>query len=453
MKQDLILKLKKAIGMRKLLFSLFASFVLIGITNAQTGADLIKAAKKAVDGIGEKKEKLAAAEKAVDDAVKSPDNASSWEAWFHKGRFYNAMSGMDNSERLKAQITQKAVKAEYPKSAMMAVEAFANAIKNIPTTDKKAGKEVIKALAEAQGMLNVYGQELYNAQDIEGAYQNFKSSLTAHDLLKANGGKSTLDKEADYIGQLRTVGQLANYLKKPMDAVPYFKKLIDIKADTAFVYEGLYAAYIDKDEATAIKYLEEGRQKYPDETSLLFNEINLYLRKGKLDVLIDKLKQGIAKEPSNASLYFTLGNVYDNLGQQEKDAAKAAEYDAEAVKYYNKTLELDSKNVDAIYSIGAGYYNKAAKFSQELKKLESDFSKEGQKKYNEIEKKMQDEFDKALPYFQKAEGFNPNDQNTLIALKEIYARKNDLNMSKEFKTRLENVQGGSKNDKSYFAKQ
>jgi hypothetical protein len=82
--------------------------------------------------------------------------------------------------------------------------------------------------------------------------------------------------------------------------------------------------------------------------------------------------------------------------------------------------------------------------------LESDFSKEGQKKYEAAEKLMISEFDKALPYFKKAESINANDQNTLIALKEIFAKKNDMKMSGEFKSRLETVQGGGKNAKSYF---
>jgi tetratricopeptide (TPR) repeat protein len=162
------------------------------------------------------------------------------------------------------------------------------------------------------------------------------------------------------------------------------------------------------------------------------------------------LKAGIAKEPKNVSLYFTLGNVYDNLSQKETDPAKAQGYADEAMVWYNKTLALDSKNSDAIYSIGASFYNKAAQFSKEMKKLESDFSKEGQKKYDAAEKLMIAEFDKALPYFKKAESINPNDQNTLIALKEIFAKKNDMNLSKEFKTRLDTVQSGGKNAKSYF---
>ena len=82
--------------------------------------------------------------------------------------------------------------------------------------------------------------------------------------------------------------------------------------------------------------------------------------------------------------------------------------------------------------------------------MESDFSKEGQKKYTEAEKTMQVEFDKALPYFKRAESVNANDKNTLIALKEIYARKDDLKTSKEFKSRLEIIENGGKNPKSFF---
>jgi hypothetical protein len=59
-------------------------------------------------------------------------------------------------------------------------------------------------------------------------------------------------------------------------------------------------------------------------------------------------------------------------------------------------------------------------------------------------------FKTALPYFKIAEKLNPNDTNTLIALKEIFARDNDFEKSGEFKKRLETVQGGGKNESSYF---
>jgi len=82
--------------------------------------------------------------------------------------------------------------------------------------------------------------------------------------------------------------------------------------------------------------------------------------------------------------------------------------------------------------------------------LADDYSKEGLKKYDALKEKVNGEFDKALPYFQKAEKVDPNDLNTLIALKEIYARKNDLELSNEFKNRIDRAQSDDKNPTSYF---
>ena len=45
---------------------------------------------------------------------------------------------------------------------------------------------------------------------------------------------------------------------------------------------------------------------------------------------------------------------------------------------------------------------------------------------------------------------DPNDLNTLIALKEMYARNSEYEISGEFKTRIEKVQNKEKIEKSYF---
>ena len=116
---------------------------------------------------------------------------------------------------------------------------------------------------------------------------------------------------------------------------------------------------------------------------------------------------------------------------------------------YQRTLEINPKSEDALYSIAANYYNRAANYSKGMKKLDSDFSKEGQQKYDKFERLMMSEFETGLPYFQKAEALSPNDLNILVALKEIYTRKKDVKMSQEFNTRYENTKSGGKNS-PYF---
>jgi hypothetical protein len=436
--------------MKKLILAILAFALLTGTISAQTpAADLIKAANKAVKNIGGKKDKMALAEAAIDAMMKLPENQTNWEALLVKGKMYNEQSAVDNLQRQTAGLLKKEFKSEYNKSAMMASDALIAASK--ATQDKKQLKEVISALADAQSSLGYYVSEFTDGKDYVSAYNSLNLGLTTHEALKAMGAKSLFDKTEEYNRQLSLVGLLSVYADKEKESVAVYEKMIALKKDTSYVYSSLYKVKAESDPAGALKYLEMGRQKYPDDAQLLFTEINYYLKAGKLEVLTDKLKAGIAKEPKNVSLYFTLGNVYDNLSQKETDPAKAEGYAAEAMTYYKKTLDLDAKNSDAIYSIGASFYNKAALFSKDMKKLESDFSKEGQKKYDAAQALMIAEFDKALPYFKKAESINPNDQNTLIALKEIFAKKNDMKLSKEFKDRLDNVQGGGKNAKSFFA--
>jgi tetratricopeptide (TPR) repeat protein len=243
-----------------------------------------------------------------------------------------------------------------------------------------------------------------------------------------------------------------------MDAAKtYFDQLYEKKYDKPVIYESLYkiTATDESKMEDAYAYLEEGRKLFPDDVSLLFAEINHFLRIGKLDVLITKLETAIEKEPDNVSLYSTLGNVYDNLYQKAlkaNDEAAAKENFDSAMKYYQQAVDKDADYVDAIYSIGALYYNKAAVMTQDLNKYADDYSKEGLKKYEELKKNIFEEFDNALPFFQKAEAINPSDLNTLIALKEIYARKDDLEKSNVFKERIDRIQAGETIEDAYFDK-
>lgn len=232
------------------------------------------------------------------------------------------------------------------------------------------------------------------------------------------------------------------------EAAKYYEELeaVNFNDSTnagAVIYESLYTYYNkNQDSVKAEKYLTTGRAKYPNESNLLFAEINHYLKKGKLSELIDKLKLAIAKEPNNISIYATLGNVYDNLAQKEWEAGnltKGDEYQKESEKYYDVVLEKDPNNSNALYSKGALYYNRAAQVSKEANKYANDYSKEGTKKYNDKKAEMEAYFDKALPFFEKADKIEGTDLNTLIALKEIYAKKGMFDKSNEVKARLEKL--------------
>ena len=146
-------------------------------------------------------------------------------------------------------------------------------------------------------------------------------------------------------------------------------------------------------------------------------------------------------EPDNTSVYVTLGQIYDKLYQDQAatDPVQAEENFNKAMSYYKQALEKDPKSFDAVYSIGALWYNKAASYSVDLNALSNDYSSAGTKKYEAIKSKMDETFAKALPFFLQAEQLNGKDVNTLVALKEIYARQDKLDIVEQYKQKLDNI--------------
>jgi tetratricopeptide (TPR) repeat protein len=477
--------------MKKLVLSLLALLVAAGTILAQDveskikdAEDLSKDADKALGSFNlnpnENKAKLVEAngyvadvEKLVGDLDKAALTAALGDeddvedamkdlskVWHRVGDVYNEIA---NQVVAVKQLNMGSLEELPPvkQPALRAANAYkmalAMAIKKYQRKDAIAGLEAVQR--------NLNNMAIFGFEDKEYniAYMNFNETLVTHELLSNNGGASLLADEGQINDQKYYAGLAALSGGMVDKAAPLFEELYKISYDNPQIYEGLYLANkptgTPEDEGfeagmdKAYEYLKAGREKYPEDVSLLFSEINHYLTTGKLSELIGKLKKAIEKEPDNKTLYSTLGNVFDNLYQREAEAgndAKAQEYFDSALDYYNQATEKDPNFVDAIYSIGALYYNKAASMTAELNKLAEDYSKEGLKKYDAKKAEIFEQFDQALPWFKKAESLDPNDINTLIALKEIFARKDDLDTSKEMANRLDNVKGGGKNESSYF---
>lgn len=435
----------------KQLFFLALSFLLISTAaNAQDYKDAKKAYNTFTLDHFNNKAKLKDAKEAIDNAMGAAETQAILDAWVTKGKIYNSIA----EEVLQVKTTGLGKLEELPTAEAPAVEAYNAYAKALPLVTKKfETKDILAGFQAAQGFLDNFGRVAFEEQKYKLAYENFQLLLNSHEELKKNAQKSILDTEEAYNYAMFLTATAALLAEKNDVAKPLLEKLYQAKYDKAAIYESLYTLNSAADINAAYTYLDEGRKRYPEEISLLFADINHHLKLGKLDILIEKLKAAIAQEPNNVSLYTVLGSVYDNLYQKAEtagDKAKGEEYFNAALDYYNQAIAKDTKNVDAVYSIGALYYNKAAVTTQKMNTLENDYSKEGLKKYKEMKEEVFAQFEKALPFFKRAEALDPNDTNTLIALKEIHAKKNELEASKEFKRRLEVIQGGGKNEKPYY---
>jgi len=444
--------------MKKLIIGLISFTFLLGTVHAQDAKKLYKQAKRDFGTFSmdqSQTESLRTAKQNIDQSLEQAMSDSEQELdvdyLLLKGEIYNAIANQVTVIRQ----TGIGKMEDLPKTDNPALAAFESFKKANEMAEKRyQEKDAVKGLQNVMGQLSNLGIYKYEDQQFEAALANFEAVINAHKMLSDMGEDSGLGNEEAVNDQYYITGLAALNAGNVSKAKSYFIPLYEAGVKKPAVYEGLYQATAKEDSPEeAYKYLKKGREIFPEETSLLFAEINHYLKLGKLDELIKRIDEAIAAEPNNISLYSVKGNVFDNLYQkalEQQDSAKADEYFTKAQKNYEKALEIDPEYVNAVYSLGALYYNKAAQMTQEMNKLADDYSKEGMAKYDAIKKDVDAEFEKALPYFKRAEKIDPNDLNTLIALKEIYARKGNVDLSNEFKTRLENVQAGVENEQSYF---
>jgi tetratricopeptide (TPR) repeat protein len=420
---------------------LFSILVVSMISSYATAQEYKKQLKNVNKSLGvyfldptSSKDVLMTAIKDLDAVMTAEDAKADPMSWISKGQIYNEIA--------KAEMIKKVSDPNFdlptPNAGIIAFEAFKKAME-LPAK-KSPIKDIVDGLIENENLTNNIGITHFQKSEYDKAFTNFKVALDASDIIIANKGESRLKDVVALKDQIFYTGVCGYYGSDKKQAVPYFTKLYDMGDAQPLVYEALFTITAESNESAAMKILDAGRKAHPDDNGILFAEINYYLKINKLDVLVDKLKTAIAKEPNNVSVYTTLGNVYDQLNQKERaagNAAKADEYFNEAMTYFDSALKVNPKTFDAIYSKGQLYYNKAAAMTDKLNELSNDYSSAGTKKYNAYKAEMDGYFESALPFFIQAEELDPTDTNTMIALKEIYARNGKLDKSQEYKAKLE----------------
>ena len=469
--------------MKKLALGLLSLFLIVGSINAQEGKKALKKGAKLLAKYGQNAVKNA---DILDEGLMLIEKAFENEEVKAKAKNYNMLGEAYNavaSAQINAKLVDPKFQITHGDYANKAFDAFKMAHSK---AEKKGDKEdAIVGLQALESHMNNIAIYYFQTPDYANAFTYFNGAVEVYKVLNANAANSRLDVDTTRMDHYFYTGAAGYYGEKRKEAAPVLEELISMGSEKALPYEALYNIYSADDKEKAVGYLEKGRELFPDDTGLLFAEINFYLMEGKLDILIDKLKSALVKEPDNITIYTTLGNVCDQLNQQyrtkgdtsemknlnrsatdgpnegcyevaedgskkhlDKSAcisnpyAKANYYFTEAKLYYSQALEKDTTNFDAVYSQGALYYNKAASLTGAINELANDFSAAGTKKYDNLKAEMDGFFSQAMPYFLKAEGMNGKDLNTLIALKEINARNNELEKVAEYKAKIEAIQAG-----------
>ncbi|MDX1477211.1 MAG: hypothetical protein R3301_05865 [Saprospiraceae bacterium] len=429
----------------KQIFMLLVAVSVSGICVAQdAGKDLKKATRNVANynlDPSSNEDKLMEAIDLINGVVKDPEFQKSSKAWLTYGKAYSELINKD----VQALVLNPEHEIQYADACNKVWTGFKNAYNYAEKNYEQ--KDALSGLKDILNNISYISNTILRAGKYEQAYHAYMAVIEGDAFLVKEGEESSYPSQKDLQDQvyLAAIAALSAEMWDEADAL--FNRLYKEGYDDPAVFEGLFKVRNAKgDAAGASTILKEGRKKYPDDKGLLFAMINESLQKGDSETALANLKIAMAEEPNNISVPTTLGNVYDQLYAEALEAGNkelAHQHYENAKTYFSKALEIDDNHFDAVYMMGALEYNRAAELANEVNALADDYSKEGTAKYEAKKAEMLKQFELALPYFVKAEKLNPKDMNTLIALREIYARKDQFEMSNQYKEKIEQLSGGN----------
>ena len=111
-----------------------------------------------------------------------------------------------------------------------------------------------------------------------------------------------------------------------------------------------------------------------------------------------------------------IGDVAANTAKLAELNAKIAEYRKDLPTYYSKAIAADENYYDALYQLGAYYYNEGVEIKKKVDNMDMEtYKKDGKS----VEAMISAKYEQALPYFEKAYK-NKKEEDLKEVLKQIY---------------------------------
>jgi len=189
----------------------------------------------------------------------------------------------------------------------------------------------------------------------------------------------------------------------------------------------------------AIEAIQEARSIQPDDTSLILNEADLYIRisnnsddESERDLYRKKFKElmelAITKDPENGILYYNLGVISSEQGENDS-----------ALEYYKKAIEFKPDYVDAYLNLVAVILDGEQSIVDEMNNLGT--SKKDNIRYDELKVEREDLYKECIPFLEKLIEVSPSNIDALNTLKNIYGVLGENEKFKDISAKINEIQG------------
>ena len=189
----------------------------------------------------------------------------------------------------------------------------------------------------------------------------------------------------------------------------------------------------------AIEAIKEARSIQPDDTSLILNEADLYIRisnnsddESERDLYRKKFKElmelAITKDPENGILYYNLGVISSEQGENDS-----------ALEYYKKAIEFKPDYVDAYLNLVAVILDGEQSIVDEMNNLGT--SKKDNLRYDELKVERENLYKECIPFLEKLIEVSPTNIDALNTLKNIYGVLGENEKFKDISAKINEIQG------------
>lgn len=241
--------------------------------------------------------------------------------------------------------------------------------------------------------------------------------------------------ETEYFARNKKTNEVEKFDKLTWDLLKKSKDYADFETKaTEGVEEELYnnlsiLLLQAKQNEEAIKYIEKGLGRLPNNAKLIALKSNALAQSGNKSALGENLKAQLAKDPNNAEAWYNLGVI---LSEQPG-------HDEEVIAAYKKATELKPDFVAAWQNLTyatIGDDEKARQAWSDARKAKKNDLAE------QIMAKRRENFNKAIPFAEKWHALEPNNIDNVTLLKQLYiSTKNDAKAA-EFKAKEVALGGG-----------
>ena len=356
-------------------------------------------AEKAKKQMDFAKIELTKAKTSIDMAAENEETKNDAKTWHYYGIVYYKIAAYPEFNDIDTTALEKSLNA-FVQIAMLDMEYF-----------KANYMDIYQHINSITSNYFNRGAVAYENGDYKKAMECY---MTAYASMAIIGQK---DNEA-----LLIAAQIAIYNAKEYEtAIEICNQLLADQYESPKVYQYLAVAngQLDKNDEM-LKYINEGRAKFPEDESLINEQINAYLKLKREAEIIDQIKEMADKNNDNSVYCLIIGTIYSN---QESDLYNVDS----ALVYYDRAITINPTDENAYINVGSMYIDKSAALINKANELPLDKFKE----YDALiaEAKVFDE--KALPYVEKAYELVPDDNAIRQALRTLYVRLKMMDKAKE----------------------